>query len=474
MRYRNIADCSKIIAMATALLLCLVSTIVIADEQKEEVLREDKQQVKAWNQFADRLYALHEALIAQHAIRTETSPGGYAEQPNIYTETRYYDKHSNRLLSRIQRMNDNPKLIQLIEVNIYGSAGRVMRDYLAAYLPFNRNAPIQTLINLHGYHGELHGFRQFDASGEYIYEQCEGRYAGKPVMISLEDYEFGKGPYRDNKTLASPVYKNCFADIPTTAQPYLNPAREIALLKADKAQHVPESADDLARMIEAYSQTLKQRPKDVALLIKRGDLYFQLHEFEQAIEDYSDAIALDSRADEAYFGRGMALGRYGQIREGIRDLSLYIKRHPDSARAYTKRGVRNLWIHDDTQAEKDFVRAIALNSSNAEAHDDLGVIYARRGKYELALQHFTAAVTIDPTYFKAFHNQAMVYYISGKDILALTSIERSLALVPDQRNSMLLKADILHALGRESEAKKVKEEAEFLPEGNWSEHIAVE
>jgi tetratricopeptide (TPR) repeat protein len=474
MRYTNIADCSKKIGITTALLLSLVSTVVMADEHKEEVLRVDKQQVKAWNEFADRLYELHKVLIAQHEIRTESSQGGYAAQPNIYTETRYIDKQNNHLLSRIQRMNHNPKLIQLIEVNIYGKTGKLVRDYLAAYLPFNRNAPIQTLINLHGYHGELHGFRQFDASGERIYEQCEGHYAGKPVMISLEEYEFGKGPYRDNKTLGSAIYKNCFADIPTSAQPYLNPANEIALLKVDKAQSVPETADDLARLIEDYSQALKQNPKDVALLIKRGDIYFKLHEFEQAIEDYSDAISLDKQADAAYFGRGMALGRYGQIREGIGDLTIYIQRHPDNSRAYTKRGVRYLWIHDDTHAEKDFVRAIELNPANAEAHDDLGVIFARLGKYEIAMQHFTAAVTLDPTYFKAFHNQAMVYYINGQDILALSSVNKSLELVPDQRNALLLKADILHALGRESEAKKVKGEAEFLPEGNWSEHISVE
>lgn len=458
---------------AVLMLIGYLASSINAVGKEEVTLKTDKQQVKSWNLFADRLYQLHATLIAQHEIRTESSHGGYAEQPDIYTETRYFDKHSNRLLSRIQRMNNNPKLIQLIEINIYDKAGKLVRDYMAAYLPFNRNAPIQTLINLHGYHGELHAFRQFDATGEQIYEQCQGRFEGKPVMISLEEYEFSKGAYQDTQTVGSVAYKNCFADIPTTAQPYLNPTSEIALLHVDNEQKAPDSADGLARLIEDYSRELKQDPKNVALLIKRGDAYFQLHEFEQAIEDYSDAIALDKQADEAYFGRGMALARYGQIREGIKDLAVYIKRHPDSARAYTKRGVRYLWIHDDVKAEKDFVRGIELNPANAEAHDDLGVIYARRGKYKMALQHFTAAVTIDPTYFKAFHNLAMVYYINGQDILALSSVERSLELVPDQRNSMMLKADILHALGRESEAAKVKEDAEFLPEGNWSEHITV-
>ena len=147
----------------TVLMLIVCLALSINAVGKEEMtLKTDKQQVKSWNLFADRLYQLHEAIIAQHEIRTESSHGGYAEQPDVYTETRYFDKHSKRLLSRIQRMNDNPKLIQLIEINIYDKTGKLVRDYLSAYLPFNRNAPIQTLINLHGYHDELHGFRQFE------------------------------------------------------------------------------------------------------------------------------------------------------------------------------------------------------------------------------------------------------------------------------------------------------------------------
>ncbi len=474
MKLINIAECRKIHGLIAALALGLVAMIGAANAKDIRTLREDKQQVRAWNTFAERLYSLHQAIVAQHAIRTESHPGGYAHQPDIYTETRYYDKQSNRLLSRIQRMNDNPHLIQEIEINIYDKRGRIMRDYLAAYLPYNRNAPIQTLINLHGYHDGLQSYRQFDASGVRIYEQCKGRFKGKPVMISLEEDDLGKGPYRDSKTLASAAYKSCFAGVPAKADAYLNPLQEIKRSNSPKAVQHQESADDLEHLIGEYTHRLKRKPRNVALLIKRGDVYFKLGEFEQAIADYSDAIGLDDHADQAYFGRGMALARYGQIREGIKDLTVFIHRHPDDSRAYTKRGVRYLWIQEDRNAEKDLTRAVQLDAANAEAHDDLGVVHARRKDYAGALRHFTAAVKNDPTYFKAYHNQAMVYYITGQDILALAAVEQALALMPDQRNSLLLKADILHALGRDQEAAEIKDDAEFLPTGNWSERIKVQ
>jgi tetratricopeptide (TPR) repeat protein len=114
-----------------------------------------------------------------------------------------------------------------------------------------------------------------------------------------------------------------------------------------------------------------------------------------------------------------------------------------------------------------------LDRSNAEAHDDLGVILAQRGEHAAARTHFLAAIAADPTYQKVYHNLAMVHYITGDNERALAAIDDALGLSPDSRNSLLLKAAILEALGRGAEAGRLREEAEFLPEGNWTERMPV-
>ena len=68
----------------------------------------------------------------------------------------------------------------------------------------------------------------------------------------------------------------------------------------------------------------------------------------------------------------------------------------------------------------------------------------------------------------------MAYYISGQDEQALANVDKVLEVTPQARDSLLLKAEILQQLGRISAAAAIKQEAEFLPEGNWSEHIAIE
>ena len=120
------------------------------------------------------------------------------------------------------------------------------------------------------------------------------------------------------------------------------------------------------------------------------------------------------------------------------------------------------------------MKAIALDPRNAEAHDDLGVIHARRGDHAQAIRHFSTTIKLDPSYQKAYHNLAMVYYLAGQDARALVVVDESLRLRPEDRNSLLLKGEILETLGRHPEARTVREEAEFLPDGNWSEQAPVQ
>ncbi len=227
------------------------------------------------------------------------------------------------------------------------------------------------------------------------------------------------------------------------------------------------------KKVQHISQQLQQQDDNAALYVERGDLYFLMRDFEPAIEDYSSAIALDPSLDQPWFGRGMARGRLGYIDEGIADLSVYIKRNPDSSLAYTKRGVRYLWKGDSENASRDFNKAIALDPNNAEAHDDLGVILAQQKDYKAAITHFTRTISIDPSYQKGHHNLAMAYYLSGQDLFALQAVDKSLGLAPEARNSMLLKCEILRALGRSAEADALEQQAMFLPEGNWHEQAPV-
>ena len=239
------------------------------------------------------------------------------------------------------------------------------------------------------------------------------------------------------------------------------------------AESVISTYEQAMNQINKYTALITKNKQDATLYTARGDLYFQINDLDRAIDDYNEALQLDDNTDTAYYGRGLALGRQGFIRDAISDLTIYIKRHPQHSRAYTKRGVRYLWLGESALAQRDLLKAIELDPNNAEAHDDLGVVLAQQKHYKQAIIHFSRAVEIENNYQKAYHNLAMAYYLVGMDALALKQVDNSLILAPESRDSLLLKSEILKAMGQLELAEAIKEQAIFLPDGNWHEQAPV-
>ena len=235
----------------------------------------------------------------------------------------------------------------------------------------------------------------------------------------------------------------------------------------------PDSVESYTSRLEQLNQLLLEQPENANLYLKRGAINLGLHEFDQSIDDFTQAINKGDM-DEAYFGRGMARGRLQDHEAAIADMDIYIGRHPESSVAYTKRGIRKLWNADREAAKADFIKAIELDSANAEANDDLGVIYAQEGDYQRAISHFKSTIHIDPTYHKAYHNLAMAYYLTDQNLIALATVDQGMTLVPGSRDSLLLKAEILKALGQQERAQELIDEAEFMNTGNWSERAPVQ
>lgn len=197
-----------------------IAIVPISALSETVAVRVDDDQVTVWNRFAESLVDLHKQVIAGRQIRTSVLTGGYGGEfakGFSYREVSYHDAESKQLLSRIRLGENKPEKIHMIDVFIYDNAGRVIRDYSALYLPWSRHAPVRTFINLHQYDEKLHGFRQFDASGNLLYEQCRGKFAGHNVDLSLEDHQIKP------QITASKDYQACFGKLPDTAEKYLIP-----------------------------------------------------------------------------------------------------------------------------------------------------------------------------------------------------------------------------------------------------------
>lgn len=205
--------------VTVATLLLMACPVRAASPKVMQVEVEDGH-VATWNRFAVNIYQLHLQQIAARQTRQTVMTGEYnglAAAGIFYKETSYHDADSGLLLSRIRADRDKPEIRHAVEAFIYDGQGRLVRDYSALYLPWSQNAPMRTMINLHYYKPDLHAYRQFDASGDLIYEQCKGTLSGVKVDISLEQQDI------DARSTATEAYRECFSGAAGAAGVYLNP-----------------------------------------------------------------------------------------------------------------------------------------------------------------------------------------------------------------------------------------------------------
>jgi hypothetical protein len=184
------------------LLMPFMFSVAVATEP----MKGDNKHVRVWNKFANDSLKLHKKLTKGKKLQVKTLVGSYANVKDFYIEHRYFD--NGKLISQVQWEKDDPKTLHTIEVYVHDKQGRVIRDFMAAYLPFYHNAPTQTLISIHHYVGKLHAFRSFDASGDVVLERCEGiNEKGQTVNLLLDEDDLYNDP---DEIMGSKEYNRCF------------------------------------------------------------------------------------------------------------------------------------------------------------------------------------------------------------------------------------------------------------------------
>ena len=195
--------------LSLILLLTLISQTGRAELQSVAPANDIPKQL---NQFVDKLLILHKQLVKQTPHIEKHRTGGYSNLPDFYNEIQSFNQQTNTLTSIVQWERANPEVIHSIEVFLRDEQGRPVKDFSASYLAKHHNAPMQTLITLHYYNKDLHGFRVFDALGVRIFDICRGSFNGKKVNIDLDDDygELSEALEDKNGIMSSDEYLACF------------------------------------------------------------------------------------------------------------------------------------------------------------------------------------------------------------------------------------------------------------------------
>ena len=244
---------------------------------------------------------------------------------------------------------------------------------------------------------------------------------------------------------------------------------------------LPEvSADNHRQALSDYTEALKIDPENARVYHhNRGQVYFALEEFDQAIADFTTALEKDHGEGDAYFNRGdvyynrgqahlareayqlaiadfelvdsikeadryrnrrgaiIGYGRKRQLRT-IARCSAVIKARPRNAEAYLERGQAYVWIARSDLGTADYDEARRLDSSRgAEALVLRGIAFSLTEQYDLAILDFDAArllqsdLEIDSIYAEAHGKRGAMHFESGHYDFAIADYSAVLEYISD-------------------------------------------
>ena len=144
-----------------------------------------------------------------------------------------------------------------------------------------------------------------------------------------------------------------------------------------------------------------------------------------------------------------------QLGVAMEELGKALHAESSYAPAYNVRGLVNMALHEDRQAEEDFQRSLRLDSGNSDAHNNYGWFLCQRGKERDSIKQFMAALK-NPLYAtpeKSYLNAGVCSQKGGNARDAEEFLQKALILRPNMPEALLALAELSFANGDYAGAK---------------------
>ncbi|MGN8224142.1 helix-turn-helix domain-containing protein [Gracilimonas sp. BCB1] len=202
--------------------------------------------------------------------------------------------------------------------------------------------------------------------------------------------------------------------------------------------------------IQAYNLYLKAR---------YNHLRWDREGIGNAMKFYPQCIEMDPDFSWPYFGAGYCHSMFGSWTPNIDSLDLaadYIDRgfeiDDESFLGYYSKATLEFWGHwNYREAEKLYLRSMALNPSYTEAEEGLAELYTAIGWFDEALDHTKHILQLDPLSPNHHFTKANIHYLQKEYESALVSTEAALHIDPAFTHAIALKQLCLVKLKRKEE-----------------------
>ncbi|MDD3012829.1 MAG: tetratricopeptide repeat protein [Candidatus Gastranaerophilales bacterium] len=210
--------------------------------------------------------------------------------------------------------------------------------------------------------------------------------------------------------------------------------------------------------------------KDYDAYYNLGLSYFSKNDYENAVKSFTQAISISNKDPDIFYNRG--LGYYNLATDDFKETIKLDSDHsnaicalnhvlkfmlPDNnAEIFYKQGIVNIEKEEYYLAIENFRKAVQLDPLHSKAKEslffvnkllntpktenslnyiNLGKNYYSKSEYELAIQNFDKAISLNPGNYEAYYYLGIIYAEIEKHDHALPAFQKALELNPGHAES---------------------------------------
>lgn len=180
---------------------------------------------------------------------------------------------------------------------------------------------------------------------------------------------------------------------------------------AKDENYSPKESPEYRNAISDFTQAVKLYSKSGAYE-ERADAYAAIQDYQHAFQDIDTSLRqyqeYKINPSQLYLRRANIYVDLGNLKQAINDFSQAIKfAEKDLEYLYYQRGSAYLNLDNNNAAIQDFSEAIKQSPKYTAAYVNRGVAYFNSGSYKIALSNFDKAVTLSPAEGIAYYNRGL-------------------------------------------------------------------
>jgi len=177
-----------------------------------------------------------------------------------------------------------------------------------------------------------------------------------------------------------------------------------------------------------YSKMVEIMPEYAYII--RATEYGRKHEYNNAINEISEAIKNKIRVNDNYLLRANYYYSKGDYEKALSDVEFYMKKNPNTVEAYLSRAAINFMSGKVDKTMDDVNKALRLNKEYLVARFYRGIIYSIRGNNGDAQAEYNIILNKEPVFVSDYFIRGTTYLQLGDNARAISEFNAALERNP--------------------------------------------